>query len=294
MVGQISLEVAVFGARSAMKAQEAGAQRIELNAPGSYFTGGLTPSIQELASIAPELKIPVRIMIRPAGHALPTTGMVGQSDFDYSPLEFDLMQESIRAFKEAGAMNPVRGDGFVFGIVKKAPHGRATTNPGSVDQDATDTQGNSSNGDYYVVDKERCIILTELARPFPCVFHRAFDPIAASDRMFQGLEDLQDCGFEGLLTSGGPGPHMGHVEKLASMIEYLNGRLQVIVGGGVRTSNAGQAVATLGINEDDAVWLHSACLNTPKTKVTQQTEIEMVDTVELRDLLGEIQMTKRA
>lgn len=27
-----------------------------------------------------------------------------------------------RAFKEAGVMNPVRGDGFVFGIVKKAPH----------------------------------------------------------------------------------------------------------------------------------------------------------------------------
>lgn len=292
MVGQMSLEVAVFGARSAMKAQEAGAQRIELNASGSYFTGGLTPSVQELISIAPTLKIPVRIMIRPAGHALPTTGMVGQSDFDYSPFEFDLMQESIRAFKEAGVMNPVRGDGFVFGIVKKAPHARAITNLGSVDQDAT--QGNSPNGDYYVVDKERCNILTELASPFPCVFHRAFDPIAASDRMFQGLEDLQDCGFEGLLTSGGPGPHMGHVTKLASMVGYLQGRLQVIVGGGVRASNAGQAVATLGINEDDAVWLHSACLNTPKTNVTQETEVEMVDTVEIRDLLGEIQMTKRA
>lgn len=290
MTGKVPLEVAVFSGRNAIKAQHAGAHRVELNAPGSYAAGGLTPPVQELTSIAAELEIPIRIMIRPVGQPLETTEAAGQSDFVYSPAEFNQMQESIRAFKATGVMNPVRGDGFVFGILKPVSEAQTASAAASI----TDTNSVSSYAGPFVVDKERCAILTELARPYPCVFHRAFDPIAATDNMYKGLRDLMDCFFDGILTSGGPGPHGGHIENLTSIIEHLSGRLQVIVGGGVRSKNVAKAVAPLGIYEDNYVWMHSACLTQSSSKDKEHEGVEMVDGVELRDLLGEIQTTKRA
>lgn len=332
MTGKISLEVAVFSGQNALMAQRAGAHRVELNAPGSYDAGGLTPPVKELTSIASELEIPIRIMIRPVGQPLTAAATEaadagGQSDFMYSPAEFEQMQDSIRVFKASGVMNPLRGDGFVFGILKStnpsdgqgqseaspAPAGGVGGPPinafnhslfgsgfftvgagggGSV----TDTNSVSSyaSGPPLSIDKERCTILVNLARPFPCVFHRAFDPIASTDRVYRGLRDLMDCKFDGLLTSGGIGPHMGHVENLNSMVNHLSGRLQVIVGGGVRAKNAPGAVATLGIYDDNTVWLHSACLTKTEGGDTSYEKVEMVDGVEVRDLLGEIQMTERA
>lgn len=286
MTGKISLEVAVFSGYNAIKAQQAGAHRVELNAPGSYAAGGLTPPVKELTSIASELKIPIRIMIRPVGQPLAPTEAPGQPDFVYSADEFSQMQTSIESFKASGVMNPVRGDGFVFGILKPVSEGQADS--------VADTNSVSScaGPSSSAVDRERCAVLVELARPFPCVFHRAFDPIAASDRVHQGLRDLMDCQFDGLLTSGGPGSHEGHIETLEGIINHVSERLQIIVGGGVRSKNASRVVAPLGIHNDNTVWLHSACLT--KTAGKSYEEMEMVDGVELSDLLGEIRMTKRA
>lgn len=64
---RLNCEVAVVSSAFGLEAQDLGAKRIELNAPGSYEAGGLTPPVKELTSIASQLEIAVRIMIRPRG-----------------------------------------------------------------------------------------------------------------------------------------------------------------------------------------------------------------------------------
>lgn len=272
----IRVEVAVFGGNEAITAQGLGAHRVELNAPGSYGEGGLTPPLSELRTIAPFLEIPVRIMIRPVGAPLGEN----KDDFIYTDAQIQQMKDSITDFKKSGYMNPLRGDGFVFGVLAKAT---PPSSPHSVDVGVarlsligSDSGGSGSgsslaaeekNLDQQVatptvlVDKALCAVLTAHAKPFPCVFHRAFDPIAASPSACQrGLRDLVDCKFEGLLTSGGPGPFSANMHRLPSLLDHGSAKLQVIVGGGLRANNVELAVkALLSHCAETTLWLHSAC-----------------------------------
>lgn len=249
MSATLPLEVAVFSAANALQASKLGARRVELNAPGSYKDGGLTPPVDEFIAASSSIDIPIRIMIRPV--PAPADG----PDFIYTSDQFEAMKKSIVAFKNSGSINPIRGDGFVFGILRHAPR---TDVPASGDQEE------QPNADFSV-DVQRCSELVKLASPLPCVFHRAFDPIASSNVCDIGLEDLAKCGFDGLLTSGGPGSHASHLKTLDDMARIIKahgelGRLQLVVGGGVRASNADQAVARLGTHKGGSVWVHSACL----------------------------------
>lgn len=267
---KLPLEVAVFSGANAIQAQHQGVQRVELNAPGSYFNGGLTPPIQEFASVAKWLRIPVRIMIRPVGAPLGAA----DRDFRYTNAQFAAMKRSIAEFKDLGAMNPFRGDGFVFGILRSAPQDH-------IDQDESAR---------VAIDIARCTELINVARPFPCIFHRAFDPIADTKLLHQGLEDLVVCGFEGVLTSGGTGSHDAHLDRLDAIMCHLAAHerlryLQVIVGGGVRSRNAGMAVAKLGTHVPGTVWLHSACL-------TNHPNHENLNDIELRDLMACLELSQ--
>ncbi|RFU73674.1 copper homeostasis cutc [Trichoderma arundinaceum] len=253
---RLNCEVAVFSGASGLEAQDLGAKRIELNAPGSYGAGGLTPPVKELTSIASQLHIAVRIMIRPRGApqvAIPQQGE-GQDpdpdqelqDFIYTDDEIELMLKSIIAFKETRVLNPIRGDGFVFGILKRQ------TKPSTLAK-YPDLK--------YTIDEERCKMLIDAARPFPCVFHRAFDPIAASERWAKGIDILVRCGFDGVLTSGGIGNCGDHLEKLDAICHRAApGSLQVVAGGGVRRNNVREAVARLSVHGTKSVWVHTASL----------------------------------
>ncbi|KFH41294.1 Copper homeostasis protein-like protein [Hapsidospora chrysogenum ATCC 11550] len=277
---QLPLEVAVFSGANAIQAQNQGAHRVELNAPGSYLRGGLTPPVDELTSVSPWLKIPLRIMIRPVGAPLESTTGRGRGDFMYIPAEFDAMKRSIAAFKATGAMDVLRGDGFVFGILTTAP-----------------TEHTERDARARVrVDVPRCTELVKLASPFPCVFHRAFDPIADTELLHQGLRDLSACGFDGLLTAGGAGPsHEAHLQRLDGMAFYIEMHrelrdLQLVVGGGVRAHNADRAVAKLGTHKHGRVWLHSACL--ARNPAGGGAAGENVDDVELRNLISRLELAR--
>lgn len=245
----LPLEIAVFGYANAIRAYQAGVQRIELNAPGSYKAGGLTPDVSELLSCKPTVKIPIRIMIRPRG----APHKCGELDFVYKRAEKQAMRKSIEAFKDAQVMNPITGDGFVFGALRLSKSAEVDDDP---------TAG-------YAVDKDFCQELVHLAKPFPCIFHRAFDQIAysSSSHTTRGLQDINACGFKGVLTSGGlGGSYWQHFEKLDAIRESMNRKpelnmLQLIVGGGLRASNASGAVSTLGThNKGGELWLHSAAV----------------------------------
>ncbi|CEJ81261.1 hypothetical protein VHEMI01400 [[Torrubiella] hemipterigena] len=249
----LPLEVAVFSSQDALTAQSSGAHRIEFNAPGSYPDGGLTPPLDELRLLSPQLRIPARVMIRPRGPPAD-----GSMDFIYSEAELELMREAVSEIKAAGVMDVARGDGFVFGVLKKHEDGG------------------------YVVDEEVCKALVDAAKPVPCVFHRAFDPIAEEDGAWaSGLDALLRCGFEGLLTAGGtPGKFCENLERLEELAKHVDGKLQIVAGGGVRHHNVGEPLGVLGGYKKGSVWVHSAAL---------RSSGDGVDEEELTKLLAQIQ-----
>lgn len=157
-------------------------------------------------------------MVRPRG-----------GDFIYSEAEFEDMKKDVLRFRDyvldssasegaadtsSAAANVRVGIGFVFGVLTAAN----------------------------VVDKERNRELVELAGPFPCTFHRACDEIDAP-AMRGALEDVVDCGFRSILTSGGGKGESGWTavdgcEVIADLVQAAKGRVDVIIGGGVRARNA--------------------------------------------------------
>ena len=261
----LKLECAVFGPQNAVAAQLAGVQRVELNARGSYQAGGITPDPEEFRACKPTVEVPIRVMIRPRG----PPHRCGELDFIYKPEEKQKMRDSIKAFKDLNLMNPVTGDGFVFGALALA---------GDADLSEDPTAG-------YKVDQSFCKELIQLAEPFPCVFHRAFDQIvcSSSSHTKRQLGVIASCGFRGILTSGGlGGSYYNHFEKLDAVRELLRqdsnlDNLQLIVGGGLRKWNAQMAIQHLGThNKPDEVWLHSAAVKKGNDSSEQAEAEEMV------------------
>lgn len=147
----------MFSPPSATAAIAAGAHRLELNRAGSYPQGGLTPEPSDLSDVLARHDAstrssssspppPLRIMIRPRGPPAD-----GGADFLYSSDELEEMRAAVGRFVGSGLMRRAVGDGFVFGVLRWA-----------------------EGGEGVVVDVERNRELVELARPWPCVFHRAF------------------------------------------------------------------------------------------------------------------------
>lgn len=91
-------EVVVYNIESALKAQEGGADRIELC--DNPAEGGTTPSSGTVEVVRQNVSMDVYVMIRPRG-----------GDFCYSRYEFHAMKRDIFQFQKLGV------DGFVFGIL---------------------------------------------------------------------------------------------------------------------------------------------------------------------------------
>lgn len=99
----MTVEIVVYNIESAFKAQEGGADRIELcENPGE---GGTTPSYGTIELVRQNLSIDVFVMIRPRG-----------GDFHYSNYEFHAMKRDISQCQKLSV------DGLVFGIL--TPEGR--------------------------------------------------------------------------------------------------------------------------------------------------------------------------
>lgn len=99
----MTVEIVVYNIESAFKAQEGGADRIELcENPGE---GGTTPSYGTIELVRQNLSIDVFVMIRPRG-----------GDFYYSNYEFHAMKRDISQCQKLSV------DGLVFGIL--TPEGR--------------------------------------------------------------------------------------------------------------------------------------------------------------------------
>jgi len=93
------LEICCYSAESAILAENAGADRIELC--DNFSEGGTTPSCATIKYAIEKLKIPVNVIIRPRG-----------GDFLYSKIEFEIMKQEVLEMTKLGV------NGIVFGILK--------------------------------------------------------------------------------------------------------------------------------------------------------------------------------
>ena len=199
------IEIACFNLESALIAQKAGADRVELCA--DMLVGGTTPIIETIQQARKHLTIDLYVMIRPRG-----------GNFVCSEAEFEQMKLEIETIKKLGV------NGFVFGILNK---------------DKT-------------INIEQNKVLVELANPFPCTFHRAFDEVLDYQ---QALEDVISCGFSTILTSGTFPNVMEGKEVLKQLVIQANNRIEIMPGGGLRSTNI------LELNEMvNANWYHSSAI----------------------------------
>lgn len=156
-----------------------------------------------------------------------------EGNFDYSDEEFKTMKNQINQFKSLGA------NGFVFGVLSQSKR----------------------------IDKKRNIELIELAYPFPCTFHRAFDEVID---MEQALEDVISCGFSTLLTSGLKTTAFEGKENLRLLVNRAKDRIVIMPGGGLRSNNIMKLINDLHFN-----WVHSSAI-IGKGEVADENEVGLL------------------
>jgi len=139
-------------------------------------------------------------------------------NFIYSNVEFEHMKNDILHFKNVGA------NGFVFGIL-------------------------TENKEVNIIQNKE---LVELANPFPCTFHRAFDEI---NNQMEALDVIIECGFKTILTSGTANNAMDGLVSLQTLASKANDKICIMPGGGVRANHVEILKENINTN-----WFHSSAV----------------------------------
>jgi copper homeostasis protein len=139
-------------------------------------------------------------------------------DFCYSPAELALMREQIDIAAAAGA------NGVVFGVLQAADR--------CIDRDAS-----------------RRLLAAARRHGLQTTMHRAFDATPDPDAT---LDALLDLGVDRVLTSGLPwgrrGSALDGVERLARTIQRAQGRIEVVLAGGINPANVGPLLSQLPLD----------------------------------------------
>ena len=170
-------------------------------------------------------------------------------DFFYSDEEFEIMKTDIQVCKEYSC------DGVVFGILK---------------EDAT-------------IDKVKCKILIQLAYPMSVTFHRAFDRVTDPS---QALEDVIECGFERILTSGFYPTAMEGADNLKKLIQVADERIVIMPGSGIRSSNIKQMMETTNAIEfhSSARKMKNSSMNLFNNNMNENLQSVGIDGAEIKEM----------
>lgn len=132
-------------------------------------------------------------------------------DFVYNSIELRIMESDILKAVEAGTSE------LVFG---------ALTYDNSLDLEALETLMIASQG-------------------LPVTFHMAFDEIP-TDLQKSALDELVTLGFDKILMHGDSLYKPVNTAKIAELVNYAAGRIQILAGGGVSAANAETISAETG------------------------------------------------
>lgn len=121
-------------------------------------------------------------------------------DYCHRPEEIEIMRKDIQLAKELGF------EGVVFGLLN--------------------TDG--------TIDETHTAELVELAYPLDVTFHRAFD---RCQYPLEALETIIRCGCTRLLTSGQQAKAADGKELIRQLVEQANGRIIIMPGSGINSSN---------------------------------------------------------
>lgn len=146
-------------------------------------------------------------------------------DFLYTTDEVHVMMEDIKMAKQCGAQ------GVVLGILDSSAH----------------------------VNKFEVSKLVKVAKPMKITFHRAFDTTLDP---FQALEDIISCGVDRILTSGQKQKATEGVQLIAQLVERAQGRINIMAGSGVNSTNVRKLVEDTGVKE-----VHLSGHSTVRTKM---------------------------
>ena len=171
-------------------------------------------------------------------------------DFFYSDEEFEIMKTDIQVCKEFSC------DGIVFGILN---------------DDAT-------------IDKVRCKILVQLAYPMSVTFHRAFDRVTEPS---QALEDVIECGFERILTSGFYPTAMEGADNLKKLIQVADERIVIMPGSGIRSFNIKQLMESTNAIEfhTSAREMKNSKMNVFNNNMNENLESVGIDESEIENMV---------
>ncbi len=151
-------------------------------------------------------------------------------DFVSSAKEVEVMKKEIEIFSS------LKADGFVFGVLN---------DDGSVNKDV-------------------CKELIGKAGDKPCTFHRAFD---VSSDLNQSLEDIIECGFRRILTSGGRKDVFSGLIKIKELMIQAEDRISIMPGGGMKPEFIA-ALRQTGFLED----VHASCKKIERAPGRYQSE----------------------
>lgn len=109
--------------------------------------------------------------------------------------------------------------------------------------DGISTGVHLQNGD---IDTARLQRIVEWAYPMGVTCHRVFD---ATPDPFKAMEDIIACGCERILTSGQKNTAPEGMELLKQLVQKAAGRISIMPGAGVRSSNIQPLIAGTGATE---------------------------------------------
>lgn len=179
-------------------------------------------------------------------------------DFLYNDLEFSIMKRDIEICKSLNV------DGIVIGMLNE---------DGSV-------------------DRPRMLQLINLIRPLSITFHRAFD--MCSDP-FESLQCLIDMGVDRLLTSGQQNSALLGSGLIAQMVKISAGRLVIMPGSGINSTNILEIIETTGAHEFhlsgkktclSKMKYQNARLNMGNTTGVSEFSTELTDSNEIQKIVA--------
>jgi copper homeostasis protein len=133
-------------------------------------------------------------------------------DFIYSQPEIAVMRHDIELVKTLGAA------GVVLGVLTRDS----------------------------MIDHDKTAELIALARPMFVTFHKAFDQTPDA---LEALDVLMTLGVERVLTSGGRPTAVEGIETLVQLVDHAGGKISVMAGGQLNTSNLETVVRQSQVNE---------------------------------------------